>query len=452
MSAAGANFNNICLDISGGTSAASTYIGSSDVNGNESPRAAVIIANDNGLYGGGNNNKCSMIGQSSNEGYLTISGLVLKGASLWCLTIGDTAGTNSSPSGIVIQNCEITGNSAQNCAVASGQNCCPFQICSATGCVIQNNYIHDNFGWTDNEHFSAIYHWGLGSGTSGTRILNNTLVNSGGLHGKEGNQWGTEIAYNYIDMSQMTPGGNGGNTAAIIGFNADGGNGASNGSLTSVHHNILISYVGSAAISPSILGGLWMDLGYTNGQEYWDYPLEIYNNTCVASSAINGCGALAFEKVAGSHLVSAWNNLFWDGGLDAVNQYGWWFTNADAFSLCDYNLYGSHQGAQWASFAANGTQNQVSSIAVSFSAWRAAIGGLDAHSSIFSSNPFTDSGQFGRNYIVESGSPAFQAGRIGGVTGGAACNVGAWDGIVEEIGCNFAAPGPIPNAPQLTIS
>lgn len=437
MTTAGANFNNICLDIPGGNATASTYVGSSNSAGIYSPRTATIKANDNGSFGGGNANKCAMIGQSSNTGYLTIDGLVLTGASLFCLAIGQAAGTNTSPPGVVIQNCEITGNSAQSCTVASGQNVCPVAIYSGTGLIFTNNYVHDNLGWTDQQHFSAVYHWGLGTGTNGTQITYNTIVNSGGLHGKEATQANITIAYNYIDMTSMTPGGTGGNLAPILGFYDNGSNGSSGGitgTLTSIHNNVLISNAGGASVSPGLLGGTWIDMTTdADVQHYLAYPFSIYNNTCIASAALNGCGVLGFEQTAGQKPLTFYNNLFYDAGFNAVNQYGWFWTNKDAFTLCDYNIYGTHQGSSWASFSTNGTQGGLNSSVATFALWQAAIG-LDAHSSTNATNPFTSAGAFALQYKVASG-PAFQTGKIGGT--GAACNVGAWDGIVTQIGANF---------------
>ncbi|GEM_PF-4009103 len=450
MTAAGSDFNNIALDIPGGTPSSSTYIASCDSQGNYSPRAAIIKANDNGYFGGGNSNKCSMIGHSGNVGYLTIDGLVLTGASLWCLTIGQTAGTNLSPPNVVVKNCEITGNSAQNCTVASGQNCCPVQLMSATNFIFTNNYIHDNYGWTDGEHFAALYHWGMGSGTSGSQITYNTIINSGGLHGKEATQWNTLIAYNYIDMTRTTPGGSG-YTAPIVGFLADGGK----GTLTSIHHNILISFAGGASDSPSALGGTWIDLTWDTGQKYWSCATEIYNNTMIASSALNGCGVAWFEESPGMRGLSYYNNLMFDNGFNAVAQYGYMFTNPDAFAICDYNIYGALGAAKFATLSPSGTQGIPGQTVTSFAAWRAAIGGLDAHSVSSLVNPFTSVGKLALAAVVTSG-PAFQAGRVGGTPSGSPCHIGAWDGIVTQIGCNFAGGGSgsssVPSPPKLSVS
>ena len=424
----------IGLDLPGGSSSSSTYVGSSNTSGIETPRVATIEGNGNGTFGGSNSVHNSMIGHDLNVGYVTISGLTLTGAAVWCVTFGQVAGTNTAPSGIVLQNCEITGNSAATSTSASGQNCAPVQLMSGTNALITNNYIHDNFGWTDNQHFSAVYHWGLGSGTTGTVISFNTVVNSGNLHGKEASQTGTLIENNYVDMTSMTPGG-GGNLACILGF-------YDNGSLTPgstqliIRNNILISNAGGAGVSPGNLGGTWIDMtADADTQHYIAYPVQIYNNTLVASAALNGCGVLGWEQTAAQKPLTFYNNLFYDAGFNAVNQYGWFWTNADVFTLCDYNIYGTHQGSSWASFSTNGTQGGLNSSAASFTAWKTAVS-ADANSSTSSTNPFTNGGALSLQYLVQTGSPAYQTGKVGG-SGSTACNVGAWDGTVTQIGKNF---------------
>jgi|SRR6185312_15322701 len=447
-SSSGDGTNAHALDIPGGTAVASTYIGSSNSSGFYQARTATIEGNGNGFYGGGNANACTMIGHSGNTakyanvGYVTFDGLILSGASIWCMTIGQIAGTNSAPAGIVVQNCKFTGNSAQNSTVASGKNVGCISVMSGNGIVITNNVFNNNQGWTDGQHFSAIYHWGLGQGTQGTQITFNTFTNSGGLQGKEQSQINTTIAYNYIDMTTVTPGGQLTLLAPIWGFCGAGSNGTVNlsGTLSTIHHNILISYTGSSAISPAELGGTWLDLWYSNGQQYWSYPVQVYNNTCVATSDLNGCGVNIARGTTASPPVTFYNNGFYEGTFNAVNQYGWFFTQENSFALCDYNIYGTNQGASnWANFSANGSTSlgTISATAATFAAWKTDIGSLDANSSTSSTNPFTNNGALALQYQVQSGSPWFGTGKIGGTSGGGSCNVGAWDGTVTQIGANF---------------
>src|SRR6185437_294962 len=227
--------------------------------------------------------------------------------------------------------------------------------------------------------------------------------------------------------------------------NNNGGNTGNNGTLAQFHHNICISWNGTAALSPGNLGSTFISLWYGNGQGYWSYPVACYNNTFVASSSLNGCGFLASSGGASTQgFVQFYNNGFWTGAFNTVGQYGWFFTNKNAFSLIDYNIYGTTPGSSnWANFSANGSQGlgAIASTATSFANWKTLITGatgLDSHSSVNGVNPFSNNGIYALQYQVQSGSPWFNAGRVGGVVAGASTNVGAWDGTSSQIGCNFA--------------
>jgi hypothetical protein len=149
--------------------------------------------------------------------------------------------------------------------------------------------------------------------------------------------------------------------------------------------------------------------------------------------------------------VSAYNNLYYDNA-QGVSGYGYWLTNTDAFALCDYNIYGS-----WNSFYTVPPAANTSAALTqhgSLSAWAAAIGGLEGHSSTSSVSPFTKTGVDALQFQVGSGSAAYQAGRVGGSPNGAVCHVGAWDGTVTRIGCNFAegVVSILPDPPSLSVS
>jgi hypothetical protein len=57
-------------------------------------------------------------------------------------------------------------------------------------------------------------------------------------------------------------------------------------------------------------------------------------------------------------------------------------------------------------------------------------------------------------YQLAGGSAAANAGRVGGVSSGAACNIGAWDGTVTQIGSSVGATAMIlPDPPSnVTVS
>jgi hypothetical protein len=117
------------------------------------------------------------------------------------------------------------------------------------------------------------------------------------------------------------------------------------------------------------------------------------------------------------------------------NSYGYMSGNVDGFALCDYNIYGTLN-----TFSTYGASGGTSSTSRTFATWKTAIGGLEAHSSTNSTNPFTNNGSYSLQYQISSGSVAYQTGKIGGLSTGSSCNVGAWDGTVTQIGSSLAVP------------
>jgi hypothetical protein len=60
-------------------------------------------------------------------------------------------------------------------------------------------------------------------------------------------------------------------------------------------------------------------------------------------------------------------------------------------------------------------------------------------------------------FQLGAGSPCLNAGHVGGTSSGRACNIGAWDGTVTQIGANFTSgssgtASPVPSAPVLSVS
>jgi len=90
-----------------------------------------------------------------------------------------------------------------------------------------------------------------------------------------------------------------------------------------------------------------------------------------------------------------------------------------------------------------------------------ASGTVDTHS-LLSTNPQFAStitpGAGATQFQLATGSPCIGAGRVGGVASGTACNIGAWDGTVTQIGASFTSgagsspPPAVPNPPVLTVS
>lgn len=411
----GTNETVAALTISGGSSTARTYIGSSDVSGIYLPRTATLDAKGaSGFFGGGNSNASPIMAARSGTNFWTVDGLRLTGFSLWAFHVGDSPSGGTNPTNWTIQNCEFTGGNATSSTVANGVNLAPIIIYSSVTGLVTNNWFHDNSGWPQLDgpgHFSAVYQWGLGNSvTSGTTFTQNTIVNSGGLHGKEHSQQGTTVAYNYIDWSAGPSGQNG---SCVQGF--DGAPDSGLTQTTSIHHNVLIA-------NYQIL-----DLQAELGNGGWSTACNVYNNTLITLTGIVGAGFDWYEATSGSKLLSWYNNLVFDNGHAPVSgAYGYALVNVDAFSLCDYNIWGGH--SPWSTVPSGAHSSASATAHATFASWQAAIGGLDVHSSSNSTNPFTIAGTFADQYQVQSGSPAFGTGRVSGVSTGVAVNVGAFDG------------------------
>ena len=442
------------LNINGGsTSSSPTYIAACDASGNYSRGAVTLDAKGaSGSYGGGNNNLSSIIGQGfetnvpANKGNWTIDGLVLTGFSLWAVHVGNYDGSGGNLPNVTIQNCTFTGGNATqtNSSVTTGVNLAPLVLYAYTNCLVQNNWFHDNAGATasgvDPDHFVGTYVWGIGGGSTGLIFQYNTLTNSGGIFGKtdEGVIAGTTVQNNYIDMTQKTP--SGGQVMAVEGFTNPNATG-----LTSYFRNNIM--VGG--------NGMVLELQEQPNYDVWADPCYVYNNTWIAGAGgVSGGNAIyrLWEKTAGTKPFVFYNNLFYDNGQSSgvVSPYGYVDSNADGFAVCDYNIYGSFN-----SFTIRAAGGSTSPNSVAFTAWKSAVG-AEAHSSTNGSNPFSNNGSYALAYQVQSGSVAYQTGRVGGTLSGAACNVGAWDGTASQIGCSFAGGASTstttPAAPVLTIS
>lgn len=391
--------------------------------------AAVISAND-GAYGGGNNS-CAVLGHKSTapqQGYITIDGLKFTGGSYQIIEIGNYDFTGPVVPGVLIQNCEFTDNNCSATQIAIGGNCAQITLNRTSGTILRNNYHHDNvgaLGLNSADHFSALYQWQ----SSGTVVEYCTLINSGNFHGKEGGNQGTTIRNCYIDVSSFT---SGQNRSGIQGF--DGAPTSGMTQPSSFHNNIIV------------YNYLALDLQAELNNGGWSTPLAIYNNTIVAASSWTA-GLIYYEQTAGARLLRFYNNLFLDSGI-APTSYGYTLANIDAFTLTDYNIYGGHaawstvKGGQWNSTSATGYP--------SFAAWQSSLSGstgADAHSQ----NAVVAVVGIGLNalkYQLTTGI-ALGAGRVGGVAAGAAVNVGAWDGVVTQIGSGTLV---VPNSPVLNVS
>jgi hypothetical protein len=408
---------NPALNINGGTSnAARTFIGACDSSGNYSPRCVTLDAKGaSGFFGGGNSTTNAIIGCNSavaNRGFWTLAGIKLTGFSMWSLHIGNSPSGATNIHDWTVQDCEITGGNDQSNTLSSGTNIAPIVIYMGSNGLFTNCYVHDNIGWTDANHFSAVYQWGL-SATHDVTFDKCTFVNTGNVHSKEATQYNNTVQYCVIDMSAKTPaGGQTQNFAGIFGFNADGGA----GTLSSFHNNIIINSFCYIALSND------------TGQNGWTTPVQIYNNTFVASGN-QGAGAYfclnGFETTAGTHRISGWNNLFVDNGFSPSATYSYTTFNLDLGSGWDYNVYGGHDHY---GTVPSGTQSSAGFVAYStIAAWRTATG-ADTHSVSSTTNPVVGTGARALQYKLNATGLAYTP------KPSTTTSVGAWDGTATQIG------------------
>ncbi len=229
MTTDGANpSRNPALNINGGTSnLARTFIGACDTSGNYTIGAATLDAKGaSGLFGGGNSNTNAIIGCNStvtNRAFFTVAGLRIINGLNWMVHISNSPSGGTNVHDWTLQDCELTGQNGASSTTASGTNLGPLIIYMASNGLITNCYFHDNFGWTDPDHFSAVYQWGL-SLTHDITYDTSTFINTGNIHSKESTQYNNTVQYCYIDMTLKTPsGGQTQNQAAIFGFNGGAG-------------------------------------------------------------------------------------------------------------------------------------------------------------------------------------------------------------------------------------
>lgn len=430
------------LMINGGPNSSTlTYIGSSNSSGQYQAGTAILDAKGaSGFYGGSNTNNSTVIGSATgnaagpasptNWGNWTLDGIGVKGFSYWAIQVGSYDANGGLMPNVIIQNCSFYDSTNANAYTGTGGvHAGPMELYQYNGCQILNCWFYNNRTNTSNDrsHFAAITSWGFsGLGNSiNLTIKQCSFVDTCGLYGinDTGPTSGTIVTQCYFDMTNAAVANGLPCGQAIMGF----------GSST-------------AGLSPSffsnnvVRGGGVFDGWNTDSSQIWANNFTLNNNTWDmaggAGFAAASMGYRAIEAVGHTGICKAYNNLTYDDGATNINPYGYFATNPDIFSLCDYNIYGviGLFNVYGTNGGTGGPTNKT------FNTWAVAIGGLEAHSSTSAVNPFTNTGILAFQYTVQSGSPAFGTGRVGGVSSGAVCNVGAWDGTVIQIGSNLPQP------------
>jgi hypothetical protein len=432
------------LMINGGpNSSTPTYIGTANSSGVFQVNTAVLDAKgSSGFYGGSNSNSSTVIGACqgyspgpatpANWGNWILDGLDIINFGPWAVQVGSYDGGGGAMPNCTIQNCRLyNGNASLTTIGINSTHGGPMVIYNQTNCLISNCLFSNNVNTGGNStHWAAITSLSEGSASTGLVIQYCSFLQTSGFYGVEdtGANTGTTIQYCYFDQTAFA--GNPNTLAMSNGMNNTPGLPAS-----SFHHNI-------------VRGGSFYDNQalqvYTTAQN-----VSFHNNTWDRAGGSGSIGS-GVRCVAKTGLVTNYNNLIYDNG-GGLLAYGYVAFNADAFKVCDYNIYGT--AGTFCTYGANG--GGLSASGLSFATWKSAIGGLEVHSSTNTTNPFTNNGAHALQYQIASSSPAYQAGRVGGVTSGAVCNVGAWDGTVTQIGYSAAgaSSGAIaqPSPPVLTV-
>jgi hypothetical protein len=426
-----------------GSSGAPTYWGSSDSGGHYSPRTATLDAEGGSGVPGGltttdvNSEVGPIIAHtgeyptSYTTSNVTIDGLRLINYSYWGIRIGGFSEGDgpSGISGVTIKNNEITGGNAS----VSGfrDNIQAIWIDSTTGTLITNNWIHDNAGWSSGsmDHLVAIIVFGSDTNTpsypnQNITIQYNTLVNTGGIYGKDHYVESSTVQYNYIDVTALT--------SAFIIYDFSGGDSSPQTGTTIFRNNIGVMAYGSSAVGA--FGGFTYG---SNGYGY-DTPTQVYSNTIVVNSGGYPMTQL-FGLTNALAAVAYYNNIYVNNSSSGGTAgEGAFVTNPGAMSVLDYNLiYSPSIAFNWVLYQSNlttaiGTYTTQAAFASALAS-NGGISNAESHSIIGSAPTFVGSGSYAAYYKLQTGSQ----GKAAGVSG---VDMGAWGGASPpaQIGCNFA--------------
>ena len=433
--------NDILLNINGGPSTSQkTYVAACDTSGNY---LAPTLANGGPFVvincgtTANQTNNAFVIGCANtlnsptptNLGNFILDGIAIR--NFWWTPVLVGAQGGSPVSNWVIQNCEI-GNGSQN---QTTTHPAAIDCGSSQNGLVTNCWIHDIVNTAaDADHQTGLEQWGFSPQSFGLTVDHCTFTNSPGVYvvSRAGDVvWGTTVQYCFFDLTNTGVNFNSGR-AFFGGSCLDSPSSQLSGS--SFHHNI-------------VKGGFSMqDCGTpgtassSSGTGNWVTTLQLYNNTWdLAGYSAPANGFRMSENAGQSGLFSCYNNLFFDNGAGNFSgPNGYVASNVDGFAVLNYNIYGTKNA--FTTFPSGATSITGANEQISFASWKTATGG-DANSTTNATNPFNvnfSSGILAAAYQVASGSVAFQAGKVGGISSGATCNAGAWDGTVTQIGCSFA--------------
>jgi Right handed beta helix region len=405
---------NTTLRVNGGSSSASTYLGSCTSAGVYKVGWAIIDLADPSSGNAPVSANAVAIGQSfygvtpvPNPGYTTIDGLIVRNFNYAGIIFGDVQ--TSSLSGVIIRNCQVYNG----ICTTSAENPGGIFLGTTNGAQVLNCLIYNC-----TTSGGSFHPWGMGGITtykaSGLIVTNCTIYGCGyAIQNKDTNQYGT-YSYNYLDNGSF---GSAANTEQAWALK---GPIPGIGQTLTVHHNIIV--------------GNGYD-GYGEDGLLVSGAATFYNNTFYTPPAVTTAAYCAwFDTISAPGSFNWYNNLVYytaygknDGGQTGCLS----FTPATAISASavNYNYYGT--GMQFGTLVGN----------LLLSAWQAL--GFDANS-VSGGSPFSSTPAALNINSFQITGRATTAGR-----NGKAC--GALDGT-GTVGCNFSAAvgTPAPAAPVLT--
>lgn len=332
-------------------------------------------------------------GTPTAQGYTEIRNLRITGGIRFGIQFSYNSNTDAVP-GIV-----IAGNEIDDIVDATdGDNTDGIWLFGCAGTVVSGNKIHDGDNNQHTHNASGIKLYGC----QDIVIEYNTIYNYRcGIYPKGQNVSGTQIRYNYIYDCD----------ASLFGFYSM----PQDGRVTRVHHNV-VDYI--ALTAPN--NCLGVDTGFTDINQ----DFEFYNNTFDGPSSWGDfAGADLRADTSGS--IKAYNNII--TGCSSNNYHGDFFVTAGKFTVLDYNSYNA---VVWASGAGPTRYTTLANWRTATSAEAGSRNGVHG---------FVGTGMGAVKFKLDVGSANLNFGHVGGLSGGAAVNAGAYElaGQTEQIGCDF---------------
>lgn len=354
--------------------------------------------------------------QNSVLSYITLRDLKIRGGNQNSVTFEMGSGRGV---GIRIENCEVYNQSYSVVDITPA-----IFLTALDDAVVTNCYVHDITNTSQASSAVGVQMYGCKRTIIEKSTFDSTVYVA--VHDKYASgsprtdQQETVVRYNYFNANPIACWGfdNKDQTATPPSFPPYG--------PYKIHHNVFEN-CGDTLTNPGAFSAA--------------SPMEFYNNTLIANGA-NSNGPNLHTLAVGDE-PSYYNNIWYLSGASlggwralvvSINGAGSAYTNA-----IDYNCYGPGS-ISWVTqtglgypFLGGGTHyiEQTTS-----SAWKSATG-KDAHS-LFSTNAdFTGTGSGPDRFKLNGTSPCLNAGRVGGVSSGAAVHAGAWDGTVTQIGKNW---------------